>query len=248
MPKFVPQNLQLIVCSGGGVATTMLCDFLSEYYKLNEKSDKDSLKHLPMPPISFRSNFKCIFLYGDPVNTTISLFRRNYHHLQSRKLQRHKIHKKIIPPKMTLEEYADSGVDSLGLHEQFVNYLESHLIYPTLFIRYEFLWENLLHIQNFLGKTKMDFDKFPKKNSRISLSVPVDPHIRDKLKDINKDFIELINSLPHAFVKENKSCNYLTRIMFSKSLYLAVENKFKNLVLHDKNKSYIYGERQGISD
>ena len=69
------------VCNSiGGVASTSVFDFLhARLPKVSENRFKRGVsqwKHTPYPPVS-PSVRKAIFLYGDPVRATASIFRRD---------------------------------------------------------------------------------------------------------------------------------------------------------------------------
>lgn len=192
----VPKNIEVIVASFGGVGTSFLLDYLSQYKSTNSPGDVDRLKHTSMPPISFNRKVKYIYVYGDPVLATISLFRRGYHHLQSKKLQAHGIRRKqIIPKEMTLEQYSLIQEDRLLLHRSFHNWYTAHLAHPTLFVRYENLFEHKEEIINFLELPAEAIKDFPKKKERSSKIEETDQFITSKLSTLYKELSEEINQL-----------------------------------------------------
>ena len=48
---YLPKEMELLVCSYGGVGTTFLIDFLAQYKICNNRDDKDGFKHLDKPPV-----------------------------------------------------------------------------------------------------------------------------------------------------------------------------------------------------
>lgn len=165
-------DIEVLVASYGGVGTTFLMDFIRKYKKVNDYYDADGLKHSPLPPISRNKKVKVIYVYGDPILATVSLFRRGYHHDQSKKLVGYLNTKvKAIPLKMTLDEYASQGIDRFFFKEHFYNYFESHLYYPTFFVKYEKIFdvpEQLLEFLELPKEALKDFPKFKKRSSTLS--------------------------------------------------------------------------------
>ena len=57
-------NLDLLIVSTGGVATTTLIKYLKLYKKVNDENDSDGYKHLSKYPIMEKKNLKIIYIYG----------------------------------------------------------------------------------------------------------------------------------------------------------------------------------------
>ncbi len=79
----VPHDIEVIVVSPGGVATTEIIRQLSRYVKTNNVADNDGLKHIPRPS---RGLPKSIFITGDPQAIYRSIRRRGWVSLQGAKL------------------------------------------------------------------------------------------------------------------------------------------------------------------
>jgi hypothetical protein len=224
VPKFIPSDIEFAIASGGGVATLMLGDFFSRRHRVNAPSDEDGFKHMPIPPVSFNPRFRWVFIYGDPVAATVSLFRRGYHGLQSRKLQRGYKPYCPIPLCMTLEEYAAQGKDLLHFERQFQNYFERHQVHPTLFLRYDAIWSNLDKLGAFLGICPTEMAEFPPRAARKSEELIVARETLEKLYEIYRPFVLRLNDLPDAFVRgEGQACG-AARVACTKNFQLAVKN------------------------
>ncbi len=156
---------------------------------------------MPIPPVSFNPAFRWVFVFGDPVAATVSLFRRGYHSLQSRKLQRGYKPYCPIPLSMTLEEYADQGRDQLYFERQFLNYYERHQLHPTMFLRYDAIWANLEMLGTFLRVSASEMENFPPRKARMSEELIVAKETLEKLHEIYRPFILRLNTLPAAFVR-----------------------------------------------
>lgn len=224
MPKFVPPEIEFAFASGGGVATSMLGEFFARRHTVNAPSDEDGLKHMPMSPVSFNPDFRYVFVFGDPVAATVSLFRRDYHSLQSRKLQRGYRPYEPISRTMTLDEYAAQGRDLMGFERQFLNYYEHHLIHPTLFLRYDTLWENLGVLQKFLGISGDEMQEFPPKAARKSEELIVPLETLEKLGEMYRPFQQRLNRLGDAFVRGENLSRGRLRLLFTENFRRAVRN------------------------
>ena len=70
-------NLDGLVCSPGGVATSAIMSHLEKYVDINSPGDSDGLKHLPNAA-KVPDSLKVLFLTGDPESAVASLKRRGY--------------------------------------------------------------------------------------------------------------------------------------------------------------------------
>jgi hypothetical protein len=231
MSKIISKEIEFAVVSPGGVATTSLIHFFALHHAVNAPNDEDSLKHMPIPPVSFNPNFKFIHIFGDPVAATISLFRRKFQELQSKKLQRGTNLRCPIPIEMSLEEYAAHGKDRLLFENFFTNYYSTHLLYPTLFIRYEHLWENLDAIRDFLNLPTEEFETFPRKLIRETEKQTIDSRVIVRLKQMYSGFYKKTEGLPGAFVRGGDLCPTPVSILSSQSLRKAIINGVTSRVL-----------------
>lgn len=214
--------------SPGGVATTSLIHFFARNHVVNAPNDEDSIKHLPIPPVSFNPAFKYIHVFGDPVAATISLFRRKFQALQSKKLQRGTSLNSPIPLEMSVEEYACLGKDLLQFENFFDNYYSKYLLYPTLFIRYERMWDNLEMIREFLGLTEEEIALFPPKWERKANKSEIDPTVINRLKKMYSGFYGKIHDLPDTFVRGQNLKSSKTSLLFSHSFKKALKNGIRS--------------------
>ena len=156
-PKYVPNDIDLIVSSIGGTATTCLLDFLSKYLKTNHKGDLDQLKHSRRYKLS--KSQKIIFIIAEPEKAYRSLRRRNYLYHNCNKL----------------------GFISYFIRIKRLFIIEAHIIqsnmemlskkYPNQFlsIKYDELFSSAKIIKDFIGLTDDEFiKKFPSRKERIS--------------------------------------------------------------------------------
>ena len=130
----VPKEIDVIISSMGGVGTTFFIDHIKKYKSTNALNDSDGYKHLLFPPLSANKDIKFIYLFGNPINSVISLFNRDMHHEHSKKKLIYAINLKSINKEASLEQYAAEGVDKFLFSEQFNNWFTDSKFYPTLFI------------------------------------------------------------------------------------------------------------------
>ncbi len=208
----LPSNIDIIVVSYGGVGTSFLINFLSKYKITNSSVDSDGFKHLPLPPISFNRKVKFVYIYGNPQMAAVSLFRRKYHFAQSRKLQRW-INKDLapIPLKMTLQEYAALGVDRFLFEEHFFNWYEKYLTgIPTLFVRYENIFDNVSDLLDFAEIPVDAIKKFPQKKKRKSTQDAISQETANLLDKMYGDFAKQLREMNDIEVRQSG-----TRSVFS---------------------------------
>ncbi|WP_154853604.1 hypothetical protein [Cyclobacterium xiamenense] len=198
----IPKHTEVVVCSYGGVGTTFLMEYLSNFKKINRFYDEDGAKHFPIPPISVNKNLKFVYIFGDPEMATISLFRRNFHHRQSTKLLRLTTKNlKPIPLEMSLEAYVSEGIDRFLFEDHFNNWYKHYLTHPTIFIRYENLYDVLPTLFDFLDIPREHLKGFPPKRERSSVGTVSDDTKR-KITHMYGEFSHALKELPDCEIKE----------------------------------------------
>jgi hypothetical protein len=181
-----------------------LLDYLAHFKKINHPADRDRIKHSPLPPISFNIDAKFVYVYGNPQLATISLFQRGLHHPHSMKLQQW-IGKGTspIPKEMTLQEYASIGSDRLYFKNHFYNWYHKYLAtIPTLFIRYETLFDNVEFLLDFLDIPKTSIDSFPQKKERSSSISDIPVETRKQLDVMYGDFSSELSRLDDVEIRQ----------------------------------------------
>ncbi len=201
----LPNNIDIVIASFGGVGTTLLIKFLEEYKNTNKHDDSDGLKHSPLPPISFNPNIKFIYVYGSPQMAVASLFRRNFHEAQSKKLQKFLgKDKALIPKGMTLQEYASLGEDRFRFENHFFNWYDKYLTsIPTLFIRYETMFDNVRHLLEFAEIPEGCIDRFPMKEKRHSTKEKVHRETINLLDSMYGDFVDKLEKLNDIEIRQD---------------------------------------------
>jgi hypothetical protein len=219
MPKEITyKDYQVVVGSWGGVGTTMLSEYIGQYLRCNSSVDSDGLKHAPRPPVSNKP-IKIVYVYGNPIKSLMSLFRRNHHHIQVRKLHRGMVsqpHK--INEKTTLEEYASNGVDYFKFEEHFDRWIRPEHPHPILFVRFSKVWENLDILLNFLNIDKKEKRKFPKRKSRKSDPSDLSRGTKNNLEEMYESLLCRLEHFPAAIEvtrNESKKSSIKTKLEYS---------------------------------
>ncbi|WP_234572570.1 sulfotransferase domain-containing protein [Rhodohalobacter sp. 614A] len=216
----VPANLDVVVTSYGGAGTTFFMEFLSQFRTINHLHDTGNLKHTAYPPVSIKPSQKFIYLFGDPIHATISLFNRNFHHLHSIKIQQGSNINSPIPESMTLEEYATEGVDRFGFCNHFYNWYRSTSLNPILFIRYETLYENLPAIFDFLELPQSALEMFPERKVRNSVEKEISSETLRQLENMYGKFQNELSKIPDIEIRKGKETNILKRFLHFSRFYV----------------------------
>jgi hypothetical protein len=247
--RVLPKKIEVLVVSFGGVGTTSLIKYISKYKKTNDCDDYDGYKHLSIPPVSFNKNIKVLYVYGDPILACNSLFRRGFHRAQSIKLQKYSSNKKgRINTKETIEDYANKGIDKLFFEQHFNNWFCNYSLNPSMFIRFDDMWENVDKIVEFLELPIDAVKCFPEKKERNSSYSALDITLLKDLEKMYLPFASRLQSFPTVKVVENQqegsavfTLNFLVAISLGAwdnvffKLRKFTYDKFPKLAIYIKN-------------
>ncbi|EAZ81599.1 hypothetical protein [Algoriphagus machipongonensis] len=193
----ISKDIEVIVSSYGGVGTTFLINWLKKYRNTNHPDDDDGLKHLPVPPLSTNKELKCVYIYGNPELATVSLFRRDFHHMHSVKLLKlEKWRTNPISLEMKLSDYAAEGVDRFKFEKHFFNWYEDYLNCPTFFVKYDKIFDSLEPLFDFLEIPKKRISDFPKPIKRTSSLNELSEETQENLHQLYGDFNQKLARLP----------------------------------------------------
>lgn len=221
----VPNNIEIVISSFGGVGTSFLLEYFENYARTNSPSDLDFVKHSSVPPISFNRNVKFVYIYGDPILATVSLFRREYHYYQSRKLSFYKS-AKSMPENLSLADYAKGQKDYFYFEEHFNNWHTKFLTHPTCFIKYEKLDEVKEELIEFLELPKDSLKNFPAFIERNSNLEKLDKDTHEGLKLLYGDFADKLSSMKDFEVRLPKRQALYWLKYFNKLYTKALLNQF----------------------
>jgi len=106
---------------------------------------------------------------------------------------------------MTLEEYASLGVDKFHFRQNFYNWYEKYLSkHPTMFIRYENIFDNVESIINFLGLPAESINDFPENKGRNSSLDSIPKKTLVDLDSIYKEFSNELEKLNDVEIRVEK--------------------------------------------
>ena len=211
-----------VLNSIGGCASSQLFKIInglgvgSNYDHFHEGINFGRCKHTLYPPV-YSEIEKAIFVVGDPVQSIISIFRRDMvkTHIQNKGLPLHptrtdnvELHpesKEIyrVKPEFkknyTIEEYVDGGQDWFMTYEHIYNWTQGKTKYPVLCVKSDVQWNYAKEIfVDFLGQESIPSQyKKKERNSKIDL---IQNNLRDQFTDILKEATELYNQLPEFFI------------------------------------------------
>jgi hypothetical protein len=144
----------LQVTSYGGSGTTALIrHFTAAELDLPKSPDHFPFKHTPAPPSADEvpEGFRVVYVYADPRDAVVSLFRRGL------QVGAYRIfHLVDAPPEVearlqTLDAYVAAGVDDYALQQHVENWLQHPPGYPVLFLRFDALPDCWPEVRDFVG-------------------------------------------------------------------------------------------------
>lgn len=157
--------MKKFVISYGGVGTHMLKPMITDEDWLGESIRKDSPSwmqyphHLRVPPSSFKDlgyskEVKVIYVFGDPINSILSHFRRN-NDVKNNWAKHHCINvqgnHQEFNSDWVLDDYLKNGKDLFKLEEHFDNWINAkNLDYDLMLLRYETSYKYENEIKSFL--------------------------------------------------------------------------------------------------
>ena len=156
-PKRIPKDmdLDLLIVSTGGVATTTLINYFKLYKKVNDENDKDGYKHLNKFPFIFKENLKILYIYGNYEKIYNSLKRRNIFQSQMVKLG--------CPLCYLLRGSIERFFFKFCINKQIKEFRSKKNVYA---LKFENIWENKEELKRFLEIDNNDFVKnFPLKKN-----------------------------------------------------------------------------------
>lgn len=157
-------QLDLLVVSPGGVATTALMEHLSNYVRVNHPHDQDDLKHIPVPPMRVRSGLRYLFVYGEIEVIVRSLERRGYLNAQSMKL--------AAPFSVVMPSPLKRLLFRMAIRRQIKAWMKFCSDQPedvALTIHYEDIWTSQERLRHFCKISEETFvTTFPVRRTRTS--------------------------------------------------------------------------------
>ncbi|WIA29135.1 hypothetical protein OEZ86_011646 [Tetradesmus obliquus] len=134
-------NLQVCICSVGGVGSTQLSNFLTRAgISCNLLTDQDGVRHVNRPPSQLGPGTCLLYLFGDPLAAVASHYRRNQAYHQALKTSGNPALDESTFPQ-TFQEYVSRGKDLFGLQQHLHHWLHTPTQCDILFVRYERMFD-----------------------------------------------------------------------------------------------------------
>lgn len=135
------------LASIGGVGSTALARHIGSV------ADKTDREHAYSPVVyDEECNVRLGYLYGNPYNAVISVFRRNYQDMHARAMNAGSATTPASLQGVSIEAYLERGVDEFKLERQFNNWVHtSNPRHPMILIKYEHLAGHIDEVLKFFG-------------------------------------------------------------------------------------------------
>jgi hypothetical protein len=194
----------LQVTSYGGTGTTMLYRFL-EQHTAQVPQDHENWKpwkHLPEPPSDDNVDvgFRAVYLFGDPMDAVLSVFRRDYQSWHVRNMNSHDEDWAGWDDDWHLEDYLSQGYDYFHMDHHFTNWTEADRDYPILLLRFDALWERMPEVFAYLGLPSRAMEHFPERRERNSDWSSQPSHIQRHLEHLYGDLKSRVDDTPDLHV------------------------------------------------
>jgi hypothetical protein len=163
--------------------------------------------------------YRVVFIYKDPVDALVSRYSREHcWNVQgdcaavAAKRKTGALEVPPSPPFPDLAQYAQRGVDGMGLANHFSNYLHpaAPRNYPVVAINYHKLWDNLPAVMQALGLPASFIDRFPQRAETVRTGSAdtfgggganaTSPVTRELLRRMYRQLVEEIASTPAVLI------------------------------------------------
>lgn len=182
-----PRPFRTAICSMGGVGSTALARHLLSF------ADKTDLEHA-WSPVAYaqRKNLRLGYMFGNPCNAVLSVFRRGYQHMHVRAMNAHSPTPPFDLKGMSIEEYLERGVDEFRIERQFDHWTSpANARHPTVLIKYEGLPQGIGQVLTFFAATR-PFEVY----SRQSSWTDQPAHIRSGLERMYGGLLGKVEAMP----------------------------------------------------
>ncbi len=175
------------MASMGGVGSTALARHIGSI------ADKTVKEHAYSPRVFDQyDNIKLGYIYGNPYNAVLSVFRRGYQHMHVRAMNADSGTEPKNLEGVSLEEFLAQGKDEFYMERQFDNWTsEVNPKHPIILIKYEALADHIGEILDFFG-TKDPFEVKERKSSWLDQP----ESIRKQLEKIYGGLFDKVEAMP----------------------------------------------------
>ena len=153
-PEMAAIHHTIQVTSFGGSGTTALYDHLGAAgADIPTTIGQFPFKHqrVPPPDEEVPPGFRVVYIFADPRNAVVSVFRRGYQGGHFRGMRLQKPPPEVEQHLIDLDHFLDAGVDDFGLADHFERWHAPEArTYPVLFLRYEQMHETWPTLRDFI--------------------------------------------------------------------------------------------------
>ena len=161
----------------------------------------DPWKHMAVPPrdVDVKPSFRAVYLFDDPRNAVLSVFRRGYQNWHIRNMNGNLDEWKDDCP---IDDFLGKGDDLFRMEEQFEAWVHEKRSYPILFIRFSKLWDHLKTLFSFVGLPESKVGCFPEKRERTSDWRTKSTNRQEAIEEVYGTLARKVNDLESPFVKQ----------------------------------------------
>lgn len=183
----IGNDFKSAMVSMGGVGSTALARHIGSV------ADKTVREHAYSPAVfEGMSNVRLGYMYGNPYNAVLSVFRRGYQHMHAKAMHAGSKTRPADMRGVTIESYLEKGVDEFCIARQFDNWTrQAEPRHPIILIKYETMKDSIDEVLAFFGVK----DPFPVK-SRQSSWRDQPAHIQAGLERMYGGLNEKIEAMP----------------------------------------------------
>jgi hypothetical protein len=194
----------LQVTSYGGTGTTMLYRFLEQHtaHIPQDHENWKPWKHLPEPPSndSVDDGFRAVYLFGNPMDAVLSVFRRDYQSWHVRNMNSHEEDWAGWDDDWDLEDFLSQGYDYFHMDRHFTNWTQADRDYPILLLRFDALWERMPEVFAFLGIPTSLMTTFPERRERSSDWTSEPDSIQTRLQEMYGELHREVAAAPDLHI------------------------------------------------
>ena len=191
----------LQVTSYGGSGTTALArHFADAGLDLPASPDQWPYKHSGVPPSSAEvpDGYRVVYVYADPRDAVLSLFRRNLQHGAYRIFHWEGASPAVEQRLQSIAAYARTGIDDFELQRHFEAWLRHPAGYPVLFLQFDSLPDTWPAVRDFVGLAST-YPCLEIRPRRSPLS-DVEPEVSAGLTAMYRGLLDRIESLPPVHI------------------------------------------------
>ena len=158
---------------------------------------------MAVPPhdCDVRSDFRAVYLFDDPRNAVLSVFRRGYQDWHIRNMNGNLDE---WEEGYTIDDFLSNGDDLFRMEDQFEDWVHARRSFPILFIRFNELWNHLKTLFSFVGLPQSKMDCFPEKRSRTSDWRTESSNRQEAIEEMYGPLACKVNNLESPFVKKGQ--------------------------------------------